>query len=120
MKGKFSLRNVVLYVLPSLASAKLIKIRTPKIHRDLAKLDELQLCFQLKIGIVYMRRGQTSDDQVFGNATHSLAFDRFLGIVGDYVTLNGFTGFDGGLDTKCKLTLLLVIIYPDLFALSEF
>ncbi|KAI9184022.1 hypothetical protein H9P43_003075 [Blastocladiella emersonii ATCC 22665] len=99
-RGKISRRQAVAYVLPGFPANKLVKLRTTRVERDLVKLDEIRLTAQLKIGMLFMHRGQTHEEQVFGNRTHTHAFDAFLDVVGDRVELAGFEGFDGGLDTR--------------------
>ncbi|KAJ3372151.1 Signal-induced proliferation-associated 1-like protein 1 [Allomyces arbusculus] len=93
-------KELIKYVYPRFPMNKLIKVRSPRVVQDLVKLDELQLCFHVKVGVVYMRHGQTTEEQVFGNETHSPAFESFLWVLGRRVALAGFDGFDGGLDTK--------------------
>ncbi|KAJ3350575.1 Signal-induced proliferation-associated 1-like protein 1 [Allomyces javanicus] len=93
-------KELIKYVYPRFPMNKLIKVRSPRVVQDLVKLDELQLCFHVKVGVVYMRHGQTTEEQVFGNETHSPAFESFLWVLGRRVALAGFEGFDGGLDTK--------------------
>ena len=51
-----------------------------------------------KFGVIYMRKGQTTEEELFSNQEHSEAFDNFLGLLGQQVELKGFTGFRGGLD----------------------
>ncbi|ORZ40467.1 hypothetical protein BCR44DRAFT_28424 [Catenaria anguillulae PL171] len=99
-RGKLSRRHAIGHVLPGLSTQKLIKVRSTKIERDLLKLDEIRLAPKLKIGCLYMKRGQTTEEQVFGNRNHSAEFEEFLGVLGERVELRGFEGFDGGLDTK--------------------
>ncbi|KNE55395.1 hypothetical protein AMAG_01291 [Allomyces macrogynus ATCC 38327] len=93
-------KELIKYVYPRFPMNKLIKVRSPRVVQDLVKLDELQLCFHVKVGVIYMRHGQTTEEQVFGNETHSPAFESFLWVLGRRVALAGFEGFDGGLDTK--------------------
>ncbi|CAL1527226.1 unnamed protein product [Lymnaea stagnalis] len=61
--------------------------------------DEHVLTHNFKFGVIYQRKGQTSEEELFGNQTHSAAMDVFLKTVGDRVQLKDFRGFRGGLDT---------------------
>ncbi|XP_055863657.1 rap1 GTPase-activating protein 1-like isoform X6 [Biomphalaria glabrata] len=61
--------------------------------------DEHVLTHKFKFGIIYQRKGQTSEEELFGNKTHSPAMDVFLDTIGDRVQLKNFKGFRGGLDT---------------------
>jgi len=46
-----------------------------------------------------MKKGQTTEEELFSNQEHSASFDKFLGLLGRRVQLRGHTGFRGGLDT---------------------
>jgi len=61
--------------------------------------DEHVISNRFKFGVIYQRRGQTREEQLFGNAHHSTAMDEFLDLLGERVTLRGFGGYRGGLDT---------------------
>ncbi|VDK37281.1 unnamed protein product [Gongylonema pulchrum] len=64
------------------------------------KYDEHVLTNTYKFGIIYQRFGQTTEEELFGNATRSDAFDEFLNIIGERVELRNFEGYRGGLDTQ--------------------
>jgi phosphoribosylcarboxyaminoimidazole (NCAIR) mutase len=53
-----------------------------------------------KIGIVYVKEGQITEEEVLGNKHGSAHFEEFLACIGNKIDLEGWTGFDGGLDTK--------------------
>jgi len=57
-----------------------------------------------KVGILLVKDGQKEQDEMFGNKENSPAFTEFLNLLGDQVTLTGFVGFRGGLDTKYETT----------------
>ncbi|CAG5126830.1 unnamed protein product, partial [Candidula unifasciata] len=61
--------------------------------------DEHVLTHNFKFGVIYQKKGQTSEEEVFGNKKHSPAMDVFLETIGDKVQLKDFKGFRGGLDT---------------------
>ncbi|GFS13345.1 Rap1 GTPase-activating protein 1-like [Elysia marginata] len=61
--------------------------------------DEHVLTHNFKFGVIYQKKGQTSEEELFGNRTHSPALDEFLNTIGDRVQLKDFKGFRGGLDT---------------------
>jgi len=46
-----------------------------------------------------MKKGQTTEEELFSNQEHSASFDNFLNLLGNRVQLRGHTGFRGGLDT---------------------
>lgn len=49
-----------------------------------------------------LKRSSSATDAVFVSETGSESFDKFLGLLGDSVTLQGWAGYRGGLDTKSK------------------
>eukprot|EP01102_Stenamoeba_stenopodia_P007108 TRINITY_DN1983_c0_g1_i1.p1 TRINITY_DN1983_c0_g1~~TRINITY_DN1983_c0_g1_i1.p1 ORF type:complete len:510 (+),score=130.87 TRINITY_DN1983_c0_g1_i1:403-1932(+) len=51
-------------------------------------------------GVVYVKAGQTDEDDIFANVSTSPEYEEFLTYLGDKVTLCGWSGFRGGLDIK--------------------
>ena len=56
-----------------------------------------------KIGVLYVKHGQQSEDEIFSNTSHSTAFEMFLHLLGDRVNLKDFNNYSGGLDTSNSL-----------------
>eukprot|EP00794_Sanderia_malayensis_P015070 gene15070-16625_t len=79
-------------------------IAIPRISGDVVRYDEhvLQSCY--KVGVFYQKHGQTTEEEYFGNVTHSRAMAEFLDCIGDRVRLEGFKGYRGGLDVKYNQT----------------
>ncbi|KAK5977728.1 Uridine-cytidine kinase 2 [Trichostrongylus colubriformis] len=65
----------------------------------IVQYDEHVLTNTYKFGVIYQRGGQISEEELFGNARSSPAFQEFLDVLGDTVELQGFLGYRGGLDT---------------------
>lgn len=61
--------------------------------------DEHILVNHYKFGVVYQKFGQTREEELFGNPTHTPAMEEFLELLGDRVDLKNFEGYRGGLDT---------------------
>uniref|UniRef100_A0A914W0Z7 Rap-GAP domain-containing protein n=1 Tax=Plectus sambesii TaxID=2011161 RepID=A0A914W0Z7_9BILA len=61
--------------------------------------DEHVLTNTYKFGVIYQKFGQTREEELFGNATHSAAMEEFLTLLGDRIQLRDFDGYRGGLDT---------------------
>ena len=59
---------------------------------------------ELKVGLIFVKKGQQFEEEFFTNTEHSEEFDVFLGFLGDKVKLKGFKGYSGGLDIKHSLT----------------
>ena len=53
-----------------------------------------------KIGVLYVRNGQETEDEIFSNSSHSTVFESFLHLLGSRVSLQNFEGYSGGLDTS--------------------
>jgi hypothetical protein len=75
----------------------------------------------MHVGVLYAKEGQKTEEEILGNRTYtcvwlkqlltsrgephqteesSEAFDRFLGLLGDKVTLEGWKGYRGDLDVN--------------------
>uniref|UniRef100_A0A674NHK6 GTPase-activating Rap/Ran-GAP domain-like protein 3 n=1 Tax=Takifugu rubripes TaxID=31033 RepID=A0A674NHK6_TAKRU len=80
------------------------EILNPEIQKDLLVLEEQEGSVNFKFGVLYAKEGQLTDDEMFSNETGSESFDKFLGLLGDSVTLQGWAGYRGGLDTKNDTT----------------
>lgn len=53
-----------------------------------------------KVGVVYVKEGQITEEEVLGNKNGSPGFEAFLDCIGTKIDLFNWNGFDGGLDTK--------------------
>ncbi|KRX91538.1 Rap1 GTPase-activating protein 1, partial [Trichinella pseudospiralis] len=71
----------------------------PKGTELIMTFDEHVLVNNYKFGIIYQKFGQTSEEELFGNAEHSDKMEEFLEFIGEKVQLRNFKGFRGGLDT---------------------
>ncbi len=45
--------------------------------------------FELKVGVIYVKEDQCTEEAILGNNEHSEQFDEFLSILGDKVRLKG-------------------------------
>lgn len=84
------------------APVKLITI--PSVPAELLKMDSAFNKQAHKFGVVYMKEGQQTEEQLLGNETHSKAFDDFLNLLGERIRLKGFDKYRGGLDGNNDLT----------------
>ncbi|XP_005917291.1 GTPase-activating Rap/Ran-GAP domain-like protein 3 isoform X2 [Haplochromis burtoni] len=80
------------------------EILNPEIQKDLLVLEEQEGSVNFKFGVLYAKDGQLTDDEMFSNETGSENFDKFLSLLGDTITLQGWAGYRGGLDTKNDTT----------------
>lgn len=77
---------------------------SPQAPAQLAELESKLHRPFFKFGIVYCKEGQTEEEDYLANEEGSSEFDEFLNWIGDKVTLQGWTKFDGGLDTQKNAT----------------
>ncbi|XP_054614194.1 GTPase-activating Rap/Ran-GAP domain-like protein 3 isoform X12 [Dunckerocampus dactyliophorus] len=80
------------------------EILNPDIQKDLLVLEEQEGSVNFKFGVLYAKDGQLTDDEMFSNEMGSDSFDKFLNLLGDTITLQGWAGYRGGLDTKNDTT----------------
>ncbi|XP_008324018.1 GTPase-activating Rap/Ran-GAP domain-like protein 3 isoform X3 [Cynoglossus semilaevis] len=80
------------------------EILNPEIQKDLLVLEEQEGSVNFKFGVLYAKDGQLTDDEMFSNETGSESFEKFLNLLGDTITLHGWAGYRGGLDTKNDTT----------------
>ncbi|XP_072545836.1 signal-induced proliferation-associated 1-like protein 1 isoform X2 [Salminus brasiliensis] len=99
------LKEVLEYLLPELdISCLRLALNTPKVTDQLMKLDEQGLSFQVKVGVMYCRAGQSTEEEMYNNETAGPAFEEFLQLLGEKVRLKGFTKYRAQLDTKTDST----------------
>eukprot|EP00026_Physarum_polycephalum_P004883 Phypoly_transcript_04907.p1 GENE.Phypoly_transcript_04907~~Phypoly_transcript_04907.p1 ORF type:complete len:612 (-),score=127.87 Phypoly_transcript_04907:68-1903(-) len=80
------------------------QIRGQFIVKDLANFEDKAYKSKHKMGILYSKGGQTTEEEMFSNTEPSFEFLEFLDMIGERVPLRGFPDFNGGLDTKNNLT----------------
>ncbi|GFV79988.1 signal-induced proliferation-associated 1-like protein 2 [Trichonephila clavipes] len=71
---------------------------------ELLKLDQVFIKTELKVGVILVREGQSTEEQILDNQTHTPLFDEFLSVLGDRIRLKGFDKYKGGLDSVHDLT----------------
>uniref|UniRef100_A0A8C7NMU3 GTPase-activating Rap/Ran-GAP domain-like protein 3 n=1 Tax=Oncorhynchus mykiss TaxID=8022 RepID=A0A8C7NMU3_ONCMY len=88
-----------------------LKISLPYKLLRIGPLDVQYICLiicqgsvNFKFGVLYAKDGQLTDDEMFSNESGSQSFDKFLNLLGDTISLQGWAGYRGGLDTKNDTT----------------
>lgn len=76
----------------------------PDTPEELLKLDQVFIKSELKVGVIYVKENQYSEEQILDNNENSPLFDEFLQVLGDRIRLRGFDKYKGGLDTVHDLT----------------
>uniref|UniRef100_T1HRR2 Rap-GAP domain-containing protein n=1 Tax=Rhodnius prolixus TaxID=13249 RepID=T1HRR2_RHOPR len=82
----------------------LILGQLPDTPEELLKLDQVFIKSELKVGVIYVKEGQYSEEEILDNNDNSMLFQEFLQILGEQVRLKGFDKYKGGLDTVHDLT----------------
>nr|XP_046258551.1 signal-induced proliferation-associated 1-like protein 2 isoform X3 [Scatophagus argus] len=99
------LKEVLEYVIPELNIQCLrLALNTPKVPEQLLKLDEQGLSFQHKVGVLYCKAGQSTEEEMYNNEGAGPALDEFLDLLGQRVRLKGFTKYRAQLDNKTDST----------------
>ncbi|XP_041035832.1 signal-induced proliferation-associated protein 1 isoform X2 [Carcharodon carcharias] len=98
-------KKLLEYVVPGLNVQCLrLASNSPKVPEMLLKLDEQGLTFQRKVGIMYCKAGQSTEEEMYNNETAGPAFDEFLDLLGQRVKLKGFEKYRAQLDNKTDST----------------
>ncbi|XP_028914377.1 signal-induced proliferation-associated 1-like protein 1 [Ornithorhynchus anatinus] len=99
------LKEVLEHVIPELNVQCLrLAFNTPKVTEQLMKLDEQGLSYQLKVGIMYSKAGQSTEEEMYNNESAGPGFEEFLQLLGERVRLKGFEKYRAQLDTKTDST----------------
>nr|XP_015218097.1 PREDICTED: signal-induced proliferation-associated 1-like protein 2 isoform X2 [Lepisosteus oculatus] len=99
------LKEVLEYVVPELNIQCLrLALSSPKVPEQLLKLDEQGLSFQHKVGILYCKAGQSTEEEMYNNESAGPALDEFLDLLGQRVRLKGFNKYRAQLDNKTDST----------------
>ncbi|CAL8144483.1 unnamed protein product [Orchesella dallaii] len=76
----------------------------PDTPEELLKLDQVFIKSELKVGVIYVKEGQYTEEEILDNNDSSPLFEEFLQLLGEKVRLKGFDKYKGGLDTVHDLT----------------
>uniref|UniRef100_A0A8C5GMF5 Signal induced proliferation associated 1 like 2 n=1 Tax=Gouania willdenowi TaxID=441366 RepID=A0A8C5GMF5_GOUWI len=99
------LKEVLEYVIPELnISCLRVALNSPKVPEQLLKLDEQGLSFQHKVGVLYCKAGQSTEEEMYNNESAGPALEEFLDLLGQRVRLKNFTKYRAQLDNKTDST----------------
>lgn len=79
----------------------------PDTADELLKLDQVFMKSELKVGVIYVKEGQTTEEEILDNNDNSLAFEEFLGLLGETKRLCGMGLFPLADEIKCNLVFYL-------------
>lgn len=95
------LKDVLEYCFPDINLSCLRHGLTgPKVSEQLLKLDEQQLTLKYKIGLIYCKSGQKTEEEMYNNEKGGSEFLEFCSVIADKVALKGFQGYRAQLDNK--------------------
>uniref|UniRef100_A0A182NUV3 Rap-GAP domain-containing protein n=1 Tax=Anopheles dirus TaxID=7168 RepID=A0A182NUV3_9DIPT len=98
-------KEILEYVAPEVQIGCLrCAVSTPQCEQQLLKLDEQGLTNKYKVGVLYCRAGQASEEDMYNNEEAGPAFNEFLDTIGRRVRLKGFEHYKAGLDNKTDST----------------
>eukprot|EP00094_Tigriopus_californicus_P006667 TCALIF_06419-PA protein Name:"Similar to RAP1GAP Rap1 GTPase-activating protein 1 (Homo sapiens)" AED:0.07 eAED:0.08 QI:0/0/0/0.33/1/1/3/0/889 len=92
--------KVAQLLVPQLALDRLSPVLCRKSSELIVNYDEHVLDNSFKFGLIYQKLGQITEEALFGNRQHSTAFDEFMSILGQKISLADHKGYRGGLDTQ--------------------
>ncbi|XP_041468713.1 signal-induced proliferation-associated 1-like protein 1 isoform X4 [Lytechinus variegatus] len=99
------LRDVLEYIAPDLPLACLrLAPDSPKVRDQLLKIDEQGVTDHYKVGIMYCKAGQSTEEEMYNNEHASPAFDEFLECIGEKIRLKDFEKYRAQLDNKTDST----------------
>jgi len=81
------------------ASMKLYKMFDPQLENKLVKFENDMSETNIKIGVLVVKEGQTTENEFYGN-NDSRLLDEFLECIGTRIRLLGWNDFKAGLDVK--------------------
>ncbi|KAK5643181.1 hypothetical protein RI129_007026 [Pyrocoelia pectoralis] len=101
-----SVKEVLEYVSPEIQinCLRLGNQSQQQMEEQLLKLDEQGLTSNYKVGVMYCRAGQSSEEEMYNNEEAGPAFQEFLDTIGKKVRLKGFDKYKAGLDNKSDST----------------
>lgn len=91
------------YVAPELTLSA-FKLGVANADEQLLKLDEQGLTRNYKVGVLYCKAAQSTEEDMYNNQYSSKNLDDFLQLIGDRVRLKGFDKYRAGLDNKTDTT----------------
>ncbi|KAH9645820.1 hypothetical protein HF086_012547 [Spodoptera exigua] len=80
------------------------EITCAELQKDVLLLEEQEGSVNFKIGVMLMKPGQKTDDEMLSNEKGDEKWERFISLLGDKIRLRGWNRFRGGLDVKGDMT----------------
>ncbi|RWS27672.1 signal-induced proliferation-associated 1-like protein 2 [Leptotrombidium deliense] len=96
-------KEVLEYIAPEI-NLSCLRLGVSTADEQLLKLDEQVLTRTYKVGVLYSRGGQSTEEEMYNNENSGPALEEFLTCLGEKVRLKGFDKYRAGLDNKTDTT----------------
>ncbi|GBP64571.1 Signal-induced proliferation-associated 1-like protein 1 [Eumeta japonica] len=101
----YNTKEVLEYVAPEVQSNCLrLGVTNNGAEEQLLRLDEQCITRHYKVGVMYCKSGQATEEEMYNNQEAGPAFVEFLQTLGQTVRLKGFDKYKAGLDNKSDST----------------
>lgn len=97
--GKADAKALLKSALPNYHFRGLSQVKDDKHPTELRTFESNESHVRFKWGVLYCKKGQSTENEMFQNTETSERFTQFLRVLGEETTLLGFKGYHGGLDT---------------------
>eukprot|EP00029_Vermamoeba_vermiformis_P011266 TRINITY_DN614_c0_g1_i3.p1 TRINITY_DN614_c0_g1~~TRINITY_DN614_c0_g1_i3.p1 ORF type:complete len:515 (-),score=133.04 TRINITY_DN614_c0_g1_i3:175-1719(-) len=87
-----------------LVNVHFTQVKDNDLDRTLLDFEHNEINTEYKFGLLYVKNGQTTENEYYGNTQLSEDYHEFLNFVGETVTLKGWDKYDGELDTRNNTT----------------
>lgn len=96
-------KEILDYIAPEI-SLSCLRLGVSNADEQLLRLDEQAQTGKYKVGILYCKSGQSTEEEMYNNEFAGPAFEEFLTCLGKKVRLKGFEKYRAGLDNKSDTT----------------
>jgi RAP1 GTPase activating protein 1 len=87
-----------------IANIKFTEIPHPEFAVKLAEYESQLIVTKYKFGLLYVKEGQTNEDDMFSNTEMSKEMEEFMELLGTKIELKGWTAYRGGLNVTNNAT----------------
>ncbi|GAM28805.1 hypothetical protein SAMD00019534_119810, partial [Acytostelium subglobosum LB1] len=99
------LMSTVKSLCPPLSGLTFKKIKTTQeIKKGLQRWEDAQMTKEYRFGILYRKKDQFTENEMFSNNDTSSEYNEFLEFIGKRIDLKGWSDFKGGLDVRDDTT----------------
>jgi len=96
-------KEILDYIAPEI-NLSCLRLGMSNADESLLRLDEQAQTGKYKVGVLYCKSGQSTEEEMYNNEYSGPAFEEFLTCLGKKVRLKGFENYRAGLDNKNDTT----------------